>query len=291
MTTFQTDTKLKRYTRLIFGANSAAEELQHALRTILADIDGSLNIADDILIYAKTDAEHDEILRKVLNRLYEKGVTLNVSKCIFCKNNLEYYGYLFSKEGMKPSTNKMDAISKADKPENQKAVRSFLGLVNYLKRFIPDYSTMTYPLRKLLKKNSIFAWTEECEKSFAELKKAITCSSCVSYFDETKETFLFTDASPVGVSAILLQKSETNEEIKVIAYCSRSLTSTEQRYSQIERECLGILYGCEKNRLYLLGRSFTVFNDHKALIYLFENPRSKIPLRIERMALRLQVRF
>ena len=109
------------------------------------------------IIYAKNDAEHDEILGKVLNRLHEKGVTLNVSKCIFCKSNLEYYGYLFSKEGMKPSTNKINAISNADRPENQKAVRSFLGLVNYLKRFIPEYSTMTYPLRQLLKKDSNFS--------------------------------------------------------------------------------------------------------------------------------------
>ena len=109
----------------------------------------------------------------------------------------------------------------------------------------------------------------------------------LSYFDECKETCIYTDASPFGILAILLQKS-TDDDYKVISYSSRALTETEQRYSQLERECLSIVYGCEKNRLYLLGRHFDIYNNHKALFHLINNPKSQIPLRIERMTLRLQ---
>ena len=251
MTAFQTDTKVKRYTRLIFGANSAAEELQQALRLVLADIDGSLNIADDILIYAENDTKHDKILQKVLQRLHDKGLTLNLNKCLFCKRSLEYYGYVFSERGMQPSVNKITAIQEAKQPENQKAVRSFLGLTNYLKRFIEDYSTLTYPLRQLLKQNTDFIWTDDCNTAFIALKDKLTSEKCISYFDEEKETFIYTDASPFGISAILLQKSVHKDDSKVISYSSRSLTETEQRYSQLERECLALVYGCEKNRLYI----------------------------------------
>ena len=223
ITSFQSDQKILRSTRLIFGANSAAEELQHALRTVLIDIKGALNIADDKLIFGKNDSEHDNVLKKVLTRLEEKGIKLNLQKCIFSKHQLEFYGYVFTSEGMKPSENKIKSIKDAARPEDQKAVRSFLGLTNYLKRFIQDYSTKTFPLRQLLKHDSKFAWTTECEKSFQTLKTELSSNCCLSYFDESKETCIYTDASPFGISAILLQKS-TDDDYKVISYSSRALT-------------------------------------------------------------------
>ena len=154
ITAFQTENRIKRYKRLLFGVNSASEELQHALRTILGDIAGTINIADDILVYAKSQTEHDEILAKVLQRLADRGVTLNLEKCKFSKSNLEYYGYVFSNQGMHPSEGKIRSLKQMEKPEDAKAVRSFLGLTNYLKRFIPQYSTVTNPLRELLRKET-----------------------------------------------------------------------------------------------------------------------------------------
>ena len=113
----------------------------------------------------------------------------------------------------------------------------------------------------------------------------MTSDTCVNYFDETKECILYCDASPVGISAILMQKSRNGE--KVICYSSKALTETEQRYLQTERECLSVVYACERYRLYLLGRNFTVYTDHKTLVNLMKNPNSKIPLRIERMFIRI----
>ena len=167
-------------------------------------------------------------------------------------------------------------------------MRSFLGLTNYLKTFITDYSTITYPLRTLLKNDSQYVWSKECDEAFEKIKTEIVSDTCIAYFDNRKETFLYTDASPVGISAILLQKSPADKTAKIISFSSRALSETEMRYAQIERECLALVYGCERNRLYLLGREFTAYNDHKALVNILNNPKSSVPLRIERLTLRLQ---
>lgn len=131
----------------MFGANSASEELQHALRTILSDLKGVANIADDIIIFGTNIEEHDSNLKAVLDRLTAKDLTLNLQKCIFSKENIEFYGFIFNANGMKPSPSKVDSLQNLKRPENQKSVSSFLGLCNYLKRFIPNFSTKTHPLR------------------------------------------------------------------------------------------------------------------------------------------------
>ena len=147
-------------------------------------------------------------------------------------------------------------------------------------------SSITYPLRCLTKENYDFVWTDDCEKCFQKLKNCLTDESCIAYFNEKHPTFLYCDASSVGISAILLQRSP-NGKSKVVSYASRSLTETEQRYSQIERECLAVVYACERHRLYLLGRTFTIYTDKKPLVKIFSNPQSTVPLRIERMTLRI----
>ena len=163
-----------------------------------------------------------------------------------------------------------------------------MGLANYLKTFIPDFSSLTYPLRTLLKNDVEWNWSHECDQAFTNLKNAISSDTCIAYFDNKKETYLYTDASPYGISSILLQKNASERNAKIVSFSSRALTETEMRYAQIERECLALVYGCERNRLYLLGREFTVYNDHKVLVNILNNPKSTTPLRIERLALRLQ---
>ena len=119
-------------------------------------------------------------------------------------------------------------------------------MVNYLKCFIPDFSTLTYPLRQLKHKNTKFVWTDACEKSFNMLNNLLTDAAVNTYFDEQKETILHCDASPFGLSSILLQNDKKNH-LQVITYSSRSLNTTEQRYSQLERECLSIVYTFQRH--------------------------------------------
>ena len=240
-----------------------------------------------ILIFAGSITEDDEILKHVFQRSRAKGLTLNLSKCTFSKEHLEYFGFIFPKVGMTPSYSKIKALKNAEKPQDIKGIRIYLGMVNYLKRFIPDFSTLTYPLRQLTHKHTKFVWTDACEKSFNILNNMLTDAATNTYFDEKKETILYCDASPFGFSSILLQ-NDNKDHLQVISHSPRSLNTSKQRYSELERECLSIVYACQRHRVYLFGRTFKICSDNKALINLLSRPSSKVPLRIERMTLQLQ---
>ena len=288
ITTFQTEDGIKRFKRLNFGVNSAQEELQHALRETIKDIEGTMNLIDDIIVFGKTQEEHDTALLKLLQRCEDKGLTLNLSKCLFSQKTLTFFGFVFSDQGMHPDPAKLDEIKNMPAPEDVKALQSFLGLMNYFKRFIPQYSTLTHPLRQLLRKHVSWRWTDECQEAFETLRDSLSSESCVGYYDPKKETSVYTDASPFGISAVIIQNSPGKEDHKLISYSSRALNSAEQRYSQIERECLGIVYACEHNKLYLYGTQYKMYCDHKPIVTLLNNPNSVVPLRIEKMTLSLQ---
>ena len=157
-------------------------------------------------------------------------------------------------------------------------------MVNYLKRFIPYFSTLTYPLRQPTHQHTKFAWTDACEKSFNMLNNMLTDAVINTYFDEQKEGILYCDASPFGLSSILIQ-NDNKDYLQVISNSSRSLNATEQRYSQLEREFLSIVCACQRHRVYLFGK---IYSDNKAPVNLLSRPSSKVPLRIERMILQLQ---
>ena len=152
VTTFTTHVGIRRYKRLSFGINSAAEIFQNTLRTALEGLDGVRNISDDIIVYAETHAQHEKRLDAVLKRLQEKGLTLNKNKCEFNKRKLEFFGYIFGEDGLSADPKKCDVINNAPPPKNVSEIRSFLAMTNYVSRFIPNYSTITEPLRRLVKK-------------------------------------------------------------------------------------------------------------------------------------------
>ena len=288
ITTFATHQGLYRYKRLGFGINSAAEIFQNSISEVLKHIPGALNISDDILIFGKTKEEHNDILENVLKSLKENNLTLNKSKCQFLQNSVKFFGCIFNENGMQPDPDKVDAVKAAKEPKNEKALRSFLGLVSYCSNFIPDFSTETKLLRDLTKKNQRFSWTKDHQDSFNKIKTLLTEKNNNAHFRVNSKTELAVDASPVGLAAILAQYDE-NGNRDVIAYGSRALTAVEQRYSQTEKEALAIVWGCEHFHIYLYGSSFTtVITDHKPLQVILNNARSKPPARIERWLLRLQ---
>ena len=288
ITTFSTHMGLMRYKRLNFGISSAAEIFQNVIRETLEGIDGAMNISDDILVSGKTHEEHDQNLRAVFQRLREKGLTLNKSKCEYSKDKLEFFGYVFSKDGISPDPKKVEDVVNLHTPSTASEVRSLLGMTNYCSRFIPDYATKTEPLRKLTHKDQPWCWTAEHDRAVSQLKDALVTAPVTAYFDPDKDTEISVDASPVGLAAILTQVDPKTDEKHVITYASRSLTATEQRYSQTEREGLAVVWACEHLHLYVYGKPVTIYTDHKPLVSIYDNPSSKPPARIERWALRLQ---
>ncbi|KAK7099318.1 hypothetical protein V1264_003469 [Littorina saxatilis] len=280
ITTFSTHVGLRRYKRLLFGVNAAAEIFQNAIAELLADIPGAKNLSDDIIIHGKTQAEHDVALQATLQQLQNHGAKLNREKCVFSVSELTFFGHIFGKKGVAASPDKVSTIINSPPPTNVSEVRSLLGMTQYVARFIANYATITEPLRNLTKKDAPWEWSEKEQQAFNCLKETLTNAKVMSYFDQRKPTKILVDASPVGLGAILTQEG------KIICYASRALTPTEQRYSQTDREMLAVVYGVEHFHLYLYGSSFTVVTDHKPLLGIV-NSQKPTTARIERWRLRL----
>ncbi|KAK3717696.1 hypothetical protein QZH41_001100 [Actinostola sp. cb2023] len=285
ITTFVTHCGLYRYKRLMFGINAAPEIYQHIIQQTLQNCGNTANISDDIIVHAKSMEEHDRGLEQVLKTLKEKNLTLNKDKCQIHMSQLEFMGFMLSERGIGPTEVKVKAVVDAREPGNASEVRSFLGLVNYNARFIPDYATITEPLRELTKNDVPFVFGGAQKRAFAELKTRLGQAETLAYFEIDAKTRVITDASPVGLGAILSQ--EHDGEYRVVSYASRSLTSVEKRYSQTEKEALAIVWACERFNVYLYGLEFELCTDHKPLETIY-SPKSKPCARIERWVLRLQ---
>ena len=166
ITTFATHKGLHRYTRLNFGTNSASEIFQNVIHDQIKHIPGALNISDDVIIYRKSQNEHDSALHAVCQRFLEIGLTLNDEKCLFDQNKLTFFDLVFSSDGISADPAKVSAIKNAPAPRCAKDIRSFLGMATYCAKFIPNFSNLTEPLRKLTVKNAHFRWTNDEECAF-----------------------------------------------------------------------------------------------------------------------------
>ena len=285
ITTFATHCGLYRYKRLLFGVCSASEQYQHEIQTALAGIDGQQNISDDIIVHGRNQEEHDTRLEKVVRRLGECGLTLNAEKCQFSMDELTFVGMVLSGRGISCAEDKVKAVLEAREPSTASEVRSFLGLVNYCGRFIPNLATVSEPLRRLTKQGTQFEFGTEQKNSFEELKRRLTSAETLGYFNKEAPTTVIADASPVGLGAILTQQQKDGP--RIISYASRSLSDTEKRYSQTEKEALALVWACEKFHPYVYGIPFELVTDHKPLEVIY-GPKSRPCARIERWVLRMQ---
>ena len=285
ITNFAVHSGVYRYKRLIFGVSSASELYQYEISRALAGIEGVDNISDDIIVHGPNQTTHDERLHAVMQRLKAKGLTLNPDKCQLSINRLIFMGILISEKGIGPTKERIRAVIEAKRPENARELRSFIGLANYSARFIPQFATITEPLRRLLHKDVHYEFGPQQEAALRQLKKAMAEASTLAYFDKDAPTRVIADASPVGLGAVLLQR-ERNQEVPV-CYASRSLSDCERRYSQTEKEALSLVWACERFHAYIYGREFDLVTDHKPLEIIY-GIRSKPSARIERWVLRLQ---
>ena len=196
-------------------------------------------------------------------------------------------GPVLSKFGIQIDEAKVKAVRDAEPPKNANKVLSFLGLVTFCAKFIPNYATIAEPLRKLTRSNVPWEWTSEQQYAFEKLKQCLISAEVMAYYNPSAETQLIVDGSPCGVAAILNQKQQ-NGDIRPVAYASRTLTPTERRYSQTEREGLAVLFEIQRFHIYLYGMShFTVYSDHKALERIFTSVH-QAPTRIQNFVLKLQ---
>ena len=210
---------LYRYTRLPFGVASAPAVFQRAMDSILQGIPHVICYIDDILITGATVAEHDSNLDEVLRRLQEYGVRLKREKCSFFKESVEYLGHCISAEGAHTTKEKTQAMLEAPEPKNLQELRSFLGLLNYYGKFIPNLASLLHPLHQLLKKDQKWQWSQKCSEAFVEAKKKMTSAPVLAHYDPKLPIVLAGDASAYGVGAVISHSFPDGSE-RPIAFAS-----------------------------------------------------------------------
>ncbi|XP_031570808.1 uncharacterized protein K02A2.6-like [Actinia tenebrosa] len=241
---------------------------QRTMENLLKGLPNVSVYIDDVLVTGRHDTEHLSNLRGVLTRLQENGLCLQMTKCQFMLPEVEYLGFKVTKDGINPTESKVRAIKEAPTPTNVNELRTFIGLVNYYARLLPNLAHRMAPLYKLLRNDEAWSWKSEQQSSFQKIKKMMSEDVMLAHYDPDAELVLSCDASSYGIGAVL-QQPGPNGELKPVHFASRSLTSAEKNYAQIEREALGIIYGVQKFRQYLLGRTFTLETDHQPLVKLF----------------------
>ena len=289
ITVFRTPKGLMRYKRLVQGISCSSEMFQNAVEKILNGLNGVMNLIDDGFIWGSTEEEHDENLYAVLQRLQDKGLTLNPEKCVLKQKELEFFGMKFSSEGISITDEKVKALKEAKLPITQSELRSFLGFANFCSDSIPELAINARLLWKMTHSNKPkkIVWTEDLIKRFEMVKDTVS-TTALSYFNKDWDTVLEVDAGPEGAGAVLYQTEPGDVNSKhIVCFWSKSFSDVEMRYSQVEKEALGVVLACEKFRLYLVGKKFLLYTDNKAVELIYKNPKSKPPARISRFNLRL----
>ncbi|GAU38281.1 hypothetical protein TSUD_119620 [Trifolium subterraneum] len=218
---------------------------------------------DDILVYSKSEKEHAEHLRIVLQTLKDKKLYAKLSKCEFWLKEVSFLGHVISNKGIAVDPSKVSAVLQWEAPKSVTEVRSFLGLAGYYRRFIEGFSRIALPLTQLTRKGQPYIWNKTCEENFQELKQKLTSAPVLTLPDSNDSFVVYCDASKMGLGGVLMQKG------KVVAYASRQLKTHERNYPTHDLELAAVVFVLKIWRHYLYGSKFEVFSDHKSLKYLF----------------------
>lgn len=280
--TFNSPFGCYKFKRLAFGVSVAPEIFQKYNEKTFGDIPGVIIYCDDLLICANSEEEHDLILKKVFERAEKCNVRFNKNKFQFKLNEVKYFGHIFSKEGMRIDPERVDAILKIKSPKNKKELQVFLGMVNYLRKFLPNLANTLVPLQLLLKKDVDWLWTEVHEETFNKIKSCISKAPILQNFNSKLPIVIQCDASKDGLGCCLMQNG------KPVSFASRSLTPAEQNFSQIEKELLSVVWATRKFHYYIYGQKCIILNDHKPLESLLKKNIHDIPSpRLQRLKLKL----
>ena len=274
------------FNKLPFGVSCAPELFQKRMAMILEGLQGVVCQIDDVLVFGATRKEHDNRLLTVMERLESAGVTLNLEKCEFSKDMIQFLGHQVSKEGIQVDPKKIAAIVKMKPPSNITELRRFLGMINQCGKFSPNLAELTKPLRALLTKNCKWHWSQPQNDAYAAVKEEIVKPTVLALYNPAADTRISADASSFGLGAVLLQKED--KVWRAVTFASRAMTDTEHLYAQIEKEALATTWACEKFSDYILGKRIVIETDHKPLVPLLNNKRlESLPPRVLRFRLRL----
>ena len=246
------------------------------------DLQGVAVYMDDILVSGAMAAEHLQNLHALLRRLEEKGLRCRLEKCSFAQPSIEYLGHTLSQKGVAKGQ-KVDAVKAMPPPENVASLRSFLGSIQFYNKFLPNLATITEPLHRLTKTGVPWSWGKEQADAFLKLKDLLGADTVLAHFDPSLPIGISCDASDVGVGAVLFHRYNDGSE-RPIANASKTLTTTQRGYSQIQKEALAIIFALNKFHQFLYGRCFILVTDHKPLLALFGPTKATPALAANRLA-------
>lgn len=286
LTTFNTPFGRYKFNRCPFGTIMSQDAFQPKLDSCVAGIPNVCGIADDLIVSGSTAEEHDIAMIRLLDACRRNNIGLNSEKLQFKQQHVTFFGHTVTDKGVQPSEDKLKTIKDIKAPENIKELLSILGLINYLNRFSTNIAELTAPLRELNKKDICFRWEERHQEALDKIKTELCGAQMLSFYDPdpNTKTILQCDASQKGLGAWIRQVAKNGQE-NIVAMCSRTLTDTETRYSNIERECLAVKFGLNKFEYYLMGRHTVVETDHSPLEQIFKKNIADVPTRLQNMIL------
>ena len=267
--------------RMPFGLMNAPATFQQLMENCLGDLhlNWCIIYLDDIIIYSKTPKEHLERLEAVFKKISKAGLKLKPSKCEFFKPEITYLGHVVSNKGIATDPKKIRAIQQWPRPTTVTEVRRFTGLTNYYRKFVHGYARVARPFHDLVsgknakKKRTTVEWTEDCERSFKQLKELCSNTPVLAYPDYKQKFKLYTDASESGLGAVLAQIKEDGLE-RPVAYASRTLLKSERNYDAHKLKFLALKWAItDRFHEYLYGGTFDVFTDNNPLTYILSSAK------------------
>lgn len=272
---------------LPFGLSTSVASFVKALDQILGPEtqDFSFSYVDDLLVFSENADDHFRHLEIIFSKFRTSNITVKLRKSTFARAEVSFLGHIISPKGIRMDPNRINAIQNFPPPRNIKELRSFLGMINYDRRFVNNFSDLTVPLLRLLKKNTRYIWGVEEKSAFEEIKECFLKVSMVSHPQFDKTFYIQTDSSNYGLGCCLYQLDISGNK-KIVGYASRTLQGPELRYTVTEKEMLSVVYALQQWRVIVLGFPLVIITDHKALTYLMNCPL-KSP-RLTRWVLYLQ---
>ncbi|CAG2188190.1 unnamed protein product [Mytilus edulis] len=273
-TAFNTCFGTYKFSRLPMGLKTAPNTFQMLMDKVLHGLKfkSCLCYLDDVLIFSDTFEKHLSDLKEVFQRFRAAGLKLGPKKCSFAASSCVFLGHLISKDGIRPPPDRVKAISDYPRPKNIKELRRLLGLFNWFRKFIPNYSALVFPLTLLLKKEQIFTWRSEQETAFNDLKHKLVNSDILSFpkFDLTFRLSVDTSARGIGYMLYQLDPDDETQKPRIIRFGSKSLSPWQQSYGPTKLELLGMVVSILDCADYLRGNSFIAECDHQALKPLYQ---------------------
>lgn len=281
-TAISTPFGLYEFMYMTFGLRNAAQTFQRYIDELLRGLDFTFAYIDDILVASSDEEQHERDLREVFNRLRRGNLSINAGKCKIGQTELEFLGHTITSEGLKPPKKRIEAILRFEKPTLAKDLKRFLGMINFYRPFLPHATRHQSVLQQLVNGNkkcdtTKIVWSKETEAAFEACKDDIANATMLNYLSSNGKLTLTVDASDTAVGAVLHQICEG--KAKPLGFYSKQLADAQRNYSAYDRELAAVYQGVDHFKYLLEGREFTIFTDHKPLIFAFKQKSEKAPPR------------